>query len=214
MIQLPLDHTVGSAPTAPSPIGEVANNDEALGQLVDAISHSPLWASSAIFVVEDDSLAGVDHVDGHRTTAFVISPYAKRGGVVDSTYYTQINMVRTIEQILGLPPMNQMDLAAHPMYSAFTDAPDLTPYSALPPKVSLDLTNPGLAGLTGVQRAWALAARSWRFGRPDETPEALLNRDIWYSVRGFTTPYPGDPRVLWPRDVRALAGSDAGEEGR
>jgi hypothetical protein len=202
LIQLPLDHTVGSAPDAPTPAAEVADNDWSVGRLVDAVSHSRFWASSAIFVVEDDSQAGVDHVDGHRTTAYLASPYAKRG-VVDSTYFTQINLVRTIEQILGLPPMNQMDLAAHPMYSVFTDTADLTPFTAVSPRIGLEMRNPPLSALTGVERAWAVAARSWQFGRPDETPEELLNRDIWYSVRGFATPYPGDGRVLTPQQVRA-----------
>jgi hypothetical protein len=130
MMQLVQDHTAGTDPDFPTPRALVADNDLARGRIVDMISHSKDWASSAIFVIEDDAQDGVDHVNGHRTTGFVFSPYVKHG-VVDSTYYTQIDMTRTIEQILGLPPMNQMDLAASPMWNAFTDTPDLTPYTAV-----------------------------------------------------------------------------------
>ncbi|MCU1692353.1 MAG: phosphoesterase [Frankiales bacterium] len=126
------DHTGGP----PSPQAQVADNDLAVGRIVDEISHSPYWKDSAIFVVEDDSQAGADHVDGHRAPAQVISPWAQRG-VVDSTYYSQITVVRTIEQILGAQPLNQKVAAATPMYGAFTDTPDLTPFTALPNQVPL-----------------------------------------------------------------------------
>jgi YVTN family beta-propeller protein len=128
------DHTSGISTGFPTPQAQIADNDLALGRIVDAISHSRYWKDTAIFVVEDDSQAGVDHVDGHRAPAFVISPYAKRG-VTDSTYYTQVDMVRTIEQILGLPPMNQRDLTASPMRHAFSDFPDFTSYNAVPSNI-------------------------------------------------------------------------------
>jgi hypothetical protein len=132
----------------------------------------------------------------------VISPYAKRG-YVDHTYYTQIDVVRTIEQILGLPPMNQHDLAAAPMRTAFTDSPDFTPYKALPNEVPLDEMNP-VTSASRLERAWQQASRkmfaAWP-PVPDAQDPNLLNRATWYSTRGFNVPYPGDDRVLWPAEV-------------
>ncbi|HEX6453626.1 MAG TPA: bifunctional YncE family protein/alkaline phosphatase family protein [Trebonia sp.] len=129
---VPNDHTGGIV----SGDASVADNDLAVGRIVDAISHSKVWGSSAVFSVEDDSQAGVDHVDGHRAPLFIASPYAKRGGIND-TYYSQINVIKTIEQILGAKPMNQMDEAALPMYDAFTNTPDETPYNAVPNQTPL-----------------------------------------------------------------------------
>ncbi|MFE0465332.1 bifunctional YncE family protein/alkaline phosphatase family protein, partial [Kitasatospora sp. NPDC058965] len=132
MLWLSSDHTGGPA----SPAAQVADNDLATGKIVDEISHSEYWKDSAIFVVEDDSQAGLDHVDGHRAPIQVISPWAQHG-TVDDHYYTQITMVRTIEQILGIQPMNQKDSAASPMAGAFTDKPDFTPFTAVPNRTSL-----------------------------------------------------------------------------
>ena len=206
IVQLPLDHTRGLAPGQPTPESDVADNDAALGLYVQALTQTPIWKDSAVFVMEDDAQAGLDHVDGHRTTAFVASPYA-RTGVVDSTYYTQINLIRTIEQILSLPPMNQMDLAAQPMTSAFTETPDLTPFLALP-RTTPPLTNPDVPTLSGIAREWALACAEMNFAIPDAPPEQLLNRAIWYSVKGFV-PYPGDGAVLTPAQVSAKYGGVA-----
>ena len=129
------DHTSGLSQGYPTPRAQVADNDLALGRIVQAISQSFYWKETAIFVVEDDSQAGVDHVDGHRAPVLVVSPYVKRGAI-DSTYYTQIDVVRTIKQILGLPPMNQRDLAAAPMRTVFTD--DLTPYTVVPNQIAIN----------------------------------------------------------------------------
>jgi YVTN family beta-propeller protein len=128
------DHTGGPANAA----AEVADNDLAVGRMVDQITHSKYWKDSAIFVVEDDSQAGLDHVDGHRAPVQVISPYAQHG-TVDAHYYSQITMVRTVEQILGIHPMNQLDSAATPMYGAFTRKADDTPFTAVPNRTSLTL---------------------------------------------------------------------------
>ena len=132
MFWLSSDHTGGP----PSPAAQVADNDLALGKIVETISHSKYWPQSAIFVAEDDSQAGVDHVDGHRAPIQIISPWAAHG-VVDNTYYTQVNMIRTIENILGMHPMNQKDSAATPMYGAFTSTPNFTPYTAVDNQTSL-----------------------------------------------------------------------------
>jgi YVTN family beta-propeller protein len=189
MMLLPNDHTVGTRPGYPTPRAMVADNDLALGQIVEAVSRSRFWPKTCIFVVEDDPQAGVDHVDGHRTVAFVISPYTKRG-VVDSTNYNQTSMVRTIELILGLPPMNQFDLSATPMASCFTSKPDLTPYQAVPNRIPLDEMNPPLEALFGAQKYWALKSLELPLDDIDEADEETFNQVLWHSVKGYDTPYP------------------------
>jgi hypothetical protein len=139
-------------------------------------------------VTEDDSQDGLDHVDGHRTVGLVISPHTKHGHV-DSTFYTIINLYRTIEQILGLSPMNQFDLSAEPMFSLFDKKPDFAPYTALPNQIPLDRMNPQLAGLTGLQRQLAEFSLTIDSSEPDSSDADMLNRAIWHSVKGFDTPY-------------------------
>jgi YVTN family beta-propeller protein len=182
------DHTAGTAPGFPTPRATVADNDVALGKIVEAISKSRYWKDSVILVTEDDSQNGLDHVDGHRTVGLVIGPYVKRQSV-DSTFYTIVNMYRTIEQILGLPPLNKFDSAAEPMFSAFRSKPDFAPYTALPNQIPLDEMNPPLAGLTGLQRELAEFSLTIDTSQPDSAPADLLNRAIWHSVKGFDTPY-------------------------
>jgi YVTN family beta-propeller protein len=199
------DHAWGSHPDYPTAEAMVADNDLALGRIVEKISHSRFWKDSVIFVIEDDAQNGVDHVDGHRTLGFVISPYTKRG-VVNSIYYTQLDITRTIEQILGLPPMTQLDMAIDPqtMKDVFTSQPDFTPFTALGNQIPLDEMNKPLAALKGVEKEWALALHDQDFSKPDAADENLLNRAIWYAVKGYTTPYPGDSRVFSPLEVSAL----------
>ena len=119
----------------------MADNDLAFGRIVEALSHSPFWREMAILAIEDDPQAGWDHVSGYRTTAYCISPFAKRGALV-STQYNTTSILRTIEQILGLPPMNQFDASATPMFDCFTDTPDYRPFDAVPNQVPLDQMNP------------------------------------------------------------------------
>jgi hypothetical protein len=121
--------------------------------------------------------------------ALVVSPYTKRK-FVDSTFYTTINMVRTIEQILGLPPMSQFDHSADPMFSSFTAQADFTPYAVLQNQIALNEMNPAIRALRGLQRELALASMRMDFEDPDEAPEQLLNRVIWHSVKGYDRPYP------------------------
>jgi YVTN family beta-propeller protein len=182
------DHTEGTSPGFPTPRAMVADNDLALGRIVEAISKSQYWKESAIFVTEDDSQDGLDHVDGHRTVGLAISPYT-RHGIVDSTFYTIVNMYRTIEQILGLPPRNQFDLAAEPMFPTFAPKADLTPYTARPNAIRLDEMNPPLAALRGLQLELAKFSSTIDSSEPDSAPADLLNRAIWHSVKGFDTPY-------------------------
>jgi YVTN family beta-propeller protein len=189
ILLLPNDHTNGTSPDLPTPRASVADNDAALGRIVEAISRSRYWKESAIFVVEDDAQNGVDHVAGHRTLALVISPWVRRKAV-DSHFYTTINMYRTIEQILGMPPQNQFDLAAEPMFATFAATADVTPYTALPNRIPLDELNPPLKALRGQALRDARASLEMDLSEPDAAPEQDLNRIVWRATRGITTPYP------------------------
>jgi YVTN family beta-propeller protein len=219
------DHTGGPANAS----AEVADNDLAVGRMVDEISHSKYWKDSAIFVVEDDSQNGLDHIDGHRAPVQIISPYAKHG-TVDSHYYSQITMIRTIEQILGTHPMNQLDSAATPMYGAFSLKPDDTPFTAVPNRTSLTLgvspqpscgsdtpapqdtkaaaaptstAVPEVAQKVAAQwKAWASHQRlTGRNAVPDYANPTQMNRYTWYQTHNWTKPYPGDSKVYAPDDV-------------
>jgi YVTN family beta-propeller protein len=189
IMALPNDHTSGTHPGFPTPRAAVADNDLALGQIVEAISHSKFWNETCIFVTEDDPQDGLDHVDGHRTVALVISPFTKRGEVI-STYYSQISMVRTMENILGIPPMNQFDFAAEPMWDCFTGTADYTPYDALSSNIPLDELNPPLESLTGQSLYWAKMSLEQDLDEVDRIDEEVFNRIIWHSVKGYDVPYP------------------------
>jgi YVTN family beta-propeller protein len=203
MLWVMQDHTTGAQPGQPTPAAMVADNDLATGRIIEAISKSSYWKSSAVFVVEDDSQNGVDHVDGHRNVTLVASPYVRKGAVVHD-YYSQLNVTRTIEQILGLPPMNQLDLAAEPMRALFTDRPDFTPYTARPNQIPLDTLNPSAAQVSNpVQKQWITWSTKQDFGREDALAFAPFNRLTWYASTGWKRPYPGDARVLTPAEVEA-----------
>ena len=201
IMALTADHTTGTGAGYPTPTAAVADNDLAVGRLVAAISQSPYWKDSAIFVEEDDSQDGVDHVDGHRQAGFVISPYARQDGLVDSTFYTQINIDRTIEQILGLPPMNQFDQGAAPMFTAFTDKPNFTPFQAVAATYPVNQLNPGSLAATKLEREWSRTSERMVAGNehdPDKEDETMMNHLVWYSATGFKRPYPGEKAVLRP----------------
>ncbi|HVW40994.1 MAG TPA: alkaline phosphatase family protein [Amycolatopsis sp.] len=226
MFWLSSDHTGGP----PNGAAQVADNDLATGQIVDEITHSPYWKDSAIFIAEDDSQAGSDHVDGHRAPIQIISPYAQHGAV-DSHYYSQITMIRTIEQILGIQPMNQKDSAATPMRGAFTQNPDFTPFTALPNRTSL---TGGLTGskvpscgpdtpapqdpaaapapsttVPGGQQQVAAKWDNWKSqqqltgpdARADSTNPAQMNHFDWYEAHGWVQPYPGEDKIYAPDQV-------------
>lgn len=211
LLTLPNDHTGGDNPLFNTPESQVADNDAGLGRIVDTISHSSFWPSTAIFVAEDDAQGGADHVDGHRSPALVISPYARRGGAVDSGFFTQVSIIRTIEQILGLPPMNHLDAATPPMRTPFTSRPDFRPFVARAPEVGTNVPNPPLSQLHGLPREWALAISHQDFRRIDGADPELLRRDLWYNARGWNNPFPGDSRVLHPREVHTSRASAARE---
>jgi hypothetical protein len=190
LICLPNDHTSGTKEGAPTPAGHVADNDLAFGRIVEAISRSPFWKETVIFGIEDDPQDGWDHVSGYRTTAYVVSPYAVRRRVV-STMYNTVSILRTIEQILGLPPLNQFDAAATPMFDCFTDRPDFTPFTAVPNKVKIDELNPPPAKIKDKKlRKNALVSARLNFRRVDACPEDVLNRILWQAMKGSETPYP------------------------
>jgi YVTN family beta-propeller protein len=223
------DHT-GGPPTAQA---MQADNDLALGRFVDAISHSSIWSSSAIFVEEDDAQNGVDHVDGHRSPGYIISPYVKQrvnpdgtgaGVSKDSIFYTQVNMTRTIEQILGLPPMNQFDLVASPMSEIFTDNPpaeNFKPWTHVPNLIPLNqgvsqtgtqiiaTASPAVKSQTVIakeSRAVKALRAGWmqkkteifagKLTKPDSEDPNTVNHLDWYEATGFTRPYPGEKKVL------------------
>jgi YVTN family beta-propeller protein len=188
-VTLPCNHTDGTRPGFPTPRAMVADNDLALGQIVEAVSHSKFWPETCIFVVEDDPQNGFDHVDAHRTVALVISPYTRRR-YVDHTNYNQTGMVKTIELVLGLPPMNQLDLSATPMRNCFDSRPDATPYMCLANRIKLNEMNPPLRQLFGKAREWAEKSLALNLEEGDEADEDTLNRILWHATRGYETPYP------------------------
>lgn len=192
LVCLPNDHTSGTSAGAPMPEACMADGDLALGRIIEGLSRSRFWPEMAVFVIEDDPQAGWDHVSGYRTTAFVASPYARRGVTVSRQYNTT-SVLRTIEQILGLPPMNRFDASASPMFECFTDTPDPTPFTARPAGVPLDRLNPEPTAIADpVLREDALASARLDLSAMDRAPEDLLNRILWRAARGVDEPYPED----------------------
>jgi hypothetical protein len=200
IICLPQDHTSGTDPNSPTPAACFADNDLAFGRIVEALSRSRFWPHMAIFAIEDDPQAGWDHVSGYRTIAFCASPYAKRGAVV-STQYNTTSVLRTIEQILGLPPMNQFDASASPMSECFVEKPDLKPYTATAAQVALDQLNPDANAISDpLLRKDAVVSASLNFRQVDRAPEDVLNRILWRAMRGSQAPYPEWAITVGARD--------------
>ena len=188
-VYLPVDHTSGGAQNYPTPRAQMADNDLALGRIVEAISNSKFWPKTCIFVEEDDPQSGFDHVDGHRSICLVISPYTRRGQII-SEFYSQTSVLHTMEQILGIPPMNQMDAMAPLMTACFTMEPDFTPYTCLQNTIPLD-EMPGKTGLNyGDGSCFAKAGDSDPFAGPDRIDDDKLNRAIWALTKGSDVPYP------------------------
>jgi YVTN family beta-propeller protein len=230
ILYLPNDHTGGNG-SGQTSAAQVADNDLATGRVFDMVSHSKYWKSSAIFVVEDDSQAGNDHVDGHRAPLLIASPYVKHDAIDDS-YYSQINVTKTIEQILGIQPMNQMDRAAVPMFGAFTNKPDLTPYNAVTPAtpITQGVTNlislppapsdstatatsvsatsgPAAPAIPAAEQSMATRWAAWSKSQtadlklPDMVNPAQMNRYDWYTSTDWSRTYPGDKSILAPDQV-------------
>lgn len=190
IMSLPSDHTEGLSQKHPAPRSMMADNDLALGRVVEAVSKSPQWKDTCIFVIEDDAQAGPDHVDGHRTVFMAISPYVKRKHV-DSTMYTTLHMLRSIEMMLGLPPMNKFDAFAYPLTDCFMETPDLSSYEAAPNNIPLDERNP--VPKTKEQKYWAERSESLDWSLMDRADPYWLNRIVWYSLHKGAVPYPGRP---------------------
>jgi DNA-binding beta-propeller fold protein YncE len=188
IIALPADHTAGMREGYPTPRAMVADNDLALGRILEKITHSKFWDETAIFVTEDDSQSGWDHVSGYRTTGLVISPYSRLNKTVH-TNYNQTCMVRTIEQILGIPPMNAIDATALPMFDAFTGAFNREGYTLTKNNIPLDEMNKRAAMLSGKAKKFTELSASPQFDHIDKGDDDLLNHIIWFSVKG-NTPYP------------------------
>jgi hypothetical protein len=190
IMRLGNDHTSGTAAGKIAPLSSIADNDYALGLLVESVSKSKFWPETAIFVLEDDAQNGADHVDSHRSPAFVLSPYTRRG-VVDSSLYNTTSMLRTIEMILGLRPMTQFDAASKPMTSVFQATPNPAPYAAAPPNIPLDTRNPQ-------QSATAARSRRMNFEEEDQVDDDELNDVLWIAIKG-NTPKPAPVRSLFAR---------------
>jgi DNA-binding beta-propeller fold protein YncE len=204
IIRLGNDHTAGTRTGYPTPRAMIAENDLALGRIVEAISKSRFWKESAIFVLEDDAQNGPDHVDAHRSVALVVSPYVRRGAI-DSTLYTTSGMLRTIELILGLPPMSQYDAAATPMYAAFQNEAVPTPYTRREARVPLDEMNEA--------SAWgADASAAMNLEEADMAPELPLNEILWKSVRGVDSPMPPPRRAAFVRPTPEAEEEEEREE--
>jgi YVTN family beta-propeller protein len=190
LICLPNDHTSGTSAGSPTPAAQVADGDLAFGQILEAVSHSQFWKDTCVFAIEDDPQAGWDHVSGYRTTAYIASPYAKRHAVV-SVNYNQASLVRTMELMLGLPPMNLIDATTTPMRECFTSVPDFTPFNCVTNNVPLNQMNPGLHAINDRRQIRdAIASSRLNLGKPDQCPEDVLNKIIWHAQKGFEEPYP------------------------
>lgn len=190
LLFLPNDHTGGTRGRAPTPGAQVADNDLAFGRVVEAVTQSKFWPRTCLIAIEDDPQNGWDHVSGYRTTCYVVSPYTKRRQTIH-TQYNQTSVVRTLELILGLPPMNQLDATATPMSDCFTDTPDLTPFKSVPNRVPLDQANPEPRKIADrLLRQDALASERLKLDQPDLCSEDVLNRILWRAMKGSDVPYP------------------------
>lgn len=188
------DHTVGLATGKPTPFVCVADNDLAVGLLVEYLSKNPVWKESAVFVIEDDAQNGPDHVDAHRSTALVISPYTKRK-FVDHTMYSTTGMLRTMELILGLLPMSQYDAAATPMWRSFTSKPNFTPFQSVPSNIDLNEVNK-------VKNTAANLSAQLDFSNADKIDDKLFNEILWKGIKGKTVQVPAPRRSAFVKVVK------------
>jgi len=177
------DHTEGVRKGKPTPFAHVADNDLAVGLFIEYLSKSPIWKESAVFILEDDAQNGPDHVDAHRSTAYIISPYVKKH-TVDHTMYSTTSVLRTIELILGIPPMTQYDAAATPMWRSFTSKADLTPFTHLNNNINLNDKN-GDANSEAAKKSEA-----FDFSKEDKVPDWVFNNDLWQAIKGTDAPAP------------------------
>ncbi len=192
VMSLPCDHGEGTNPAYPTPRAMMADNDLALGRIVEAVSMSPQWKETCILVIEDDAQSGPDHVDGHRTVALAISPFTRRN-FVDSSFYTTTSVIRSIELMLGLPAMNRFDAMADPLTACFSDTADLTPYKPVLNNVPLDERNPSGRAMNDADRFWMEKTLALDWSHIDAPDPYWLNRINWYSIYRGAREYPGRP---------------------
>ncbi|GAA3994004.1 hypothetical protein GCM10022408_00150 [Hymenobacter fastidiosus] len=197
ILRLPNDHTMGARTGQLTPLAYAGDNDLALGRLIEHLSQSPIWKEAVVLVVEDDAQNGPDHVDAHRSTAYLAGPYVRRGAVVHTMYSTS-GMLRTLELILGLPPMSQYDAAATPLWECFTSSANARPFVARPALVDLNARN------TAYNRS-SRQAEGFDFSREDAAPDIPFNENIWHAVRGEASVMPAPRRSAF---VRAAAEKD------
>ena len=189
------DHTEGLSMGRPTPISHVADNDLAIGMFIEYLSKHPIWKESAVFIVEDDAQDGPDHVDAHRTTAFVAGGFVKRG-FVDHTMYSTSGMLRTIELILGLPPMSQYDAAATPMFRSFNKEVNYTPFIAKPLQVDINEKNKK-------ESAWQKMSEQFDFTKEDRVSSKAFNEVIWKAVKGLEATVPAPKRAAFIKEIEA-----------
>ena len=202
VVYLPQDHTSGVSAGAPTPQACVADNDLAVGRIIDALSHSRFWPKLCVFVIEDDPQNGWDHVDGHRSTCLVVSPYARRGTVI-SDFYNQASVVHTIERILGATAQNQLYGLAPLMSTCFADAPDLTAFDAVPNRIPLDELNPPKNAAAPSRQPLYVITAGLDLSMPDRADEDAFNRVLWHAARG-DEPYPAQFAGAHGRGLAAL----------
>lgn len=188
-VRLINDHTEGLRKGKPTPFAHVADNDLAVGLFIEHLSKSPVWKESVVFIIEDDAQNGPDHVDAHRSTAYVAGPFVKRG-FVDHTMYSTTSMLRTIELILGMPPMTQFDAAATPMYRCFTNQPDYTSFTHVPANINLNDKN-------GVDNILSKLSEGFDMSKEDAVPDLLFNEVLWKGIKGMHRPFPGPRRAAF-----------------
>jgi hypothetical protein len=182
VLSLPNDHSAGTSPNFPTPDAMVADNDLAVGRIMEIISKSKCWDSTVVFITQDDSQGGWDHVSAYRTVGLVLSPYSS--GKVVSSHYNQVSMLRTIEQILGIPPMNIMDATSRLMTDCFKNESVKTTYTALPNNIPLDKMNKPLNTLRGKEKRFAEMSQNELFKEVDGGKDDEMNKVIWYYTKG------------------------------
>jgi hypothetical protein len=193
-LRFPNDHTEGLKKDRPTPFAHVADNDLAVGMFIEHLSHSSIWNESVVFIVEDDAQNGSDHVDAHRTTAYVAGGFVKRG-FVDHTMYSTTSMVRTIELILGLPPMSQYDAAATPMWRSFNNSVNNSPYILRPVSIDLDHKNIAL-------NEWQRQSEKFDLSKEDAVPDLEFNIVLWHAIKG-DVPFPAPRRAAFLKTEKA-----------
>ena len=194
------DHTEGTAAGRPTPFAHVADNDLAIGMMIEHISKSSIWENSVVFIAEDDAQNGPDHVDAHRTTAYLAGGYVKRH-FVDHTMYSSSSMLRTIELILGLPPMSQYDASATPMWRCFNKSADKTPYKSIPSNINLNDVNPSGTKL-------AALAKGLNFSEIDRVPDNVMNKMLWKSIKGYDAIVPVPVRAAFIKEIKSTKERD------